>query len=62
MNPKHSRHREHPPIRSEVSLSCGGRTADMRPAGRGGDLFNLCSIFGFLMEERGGVVTGRKGD
>lgn len=38
MNPKHARHREHPPIRSGVSLSCGGRTADMRPAGRGGDL------------------------
>jgi len=37
-NPKHSRHREHPPIRSGVCVRCGGRTTDMRPAGCGGDL------------------------
>ena len=37
MNPKHNRQREHPPIRKEVSDSCGGRIADMRPAGCGGD-------------------------
>lgn len=58
MNPKHARHREHPPIRRAISDLCGGRTADMRPAGRGGDLISLCRLFGMLMDERGGIVTG----
>ena len=60
MNPKHSRHREHPPIRDGISVQCGGRIADMRPVGCGGDLLNLCSIFGFMAEECGRVVTGRR--